>query len=120
MSQIVSIQAKIHDPVAVAAACTRLGLAAPGQGTAKLYSGEAEGLIVQLPGWKYPTVIDTLSGTVSYDNFEEIWGEQRCLENFFQAYLVEKAKSEARKAGLTCSEQVLEDGSVKIQIETGG
>jgi len=73
MSHLVTIQTKIHDPAAVAAACTRMGLAAPVQGTAKLYSGQAEGLIVQLPGWQYPTVIDTLSGTVRYDNFSGNW-----------------------------------------------
>ena len=47
MSHIVTIQTKVHDPHAVAAACRRLNLAAPVQGTTKLYSSEAEGLIVQ-------------------------------------------------------------------------
>jgi hypothetical protein len=42
MSHIVTIQTKVHDPHAVAAACRRLNLAAPVQGTAKLHSGEAE------------------------------------------------------------------------------
>ena len=40
MSHIVTIQTKVHDPNAVAAACRRLNLAAPVQGTTKLYSGE--------------------------------------------------------------------------------
>ena len=69
MSHIVSIQTKVRDPAAVAAACQRLGLAAPVQGTARLYGGEASGLLVQLPGWQYPAVIDTASGEVRYDNF---------------------------------------------------
>ena len=60
-------------PVAVAAACQRLNLAAPVQGTVQLYSGEATGLIVQLPGWEYPAVIDTLTGTVRYDNYGGAW-----------------------------------------------
>jgi len=62
MSHIVTIQTKVHDPHAIAAACRRLNLAAPMQGTAKLYSGEAEGLVVQFPGWQYPAVIDPLTG----------------------------------------------------------
>ncbi len=37
-------------------------LAGPVQGTARLYSGEATGLIVTLPGWTYPAVIDTQTG----------------------------------------------------------
>src|SRR5262245_32343506 len=43
MSHVVTIQTKLHDPGAVVAACQRLNLAAPVQGTAKLYSGEATG-----------------------------------------------------------------------------
>jgi hypothetical protein len=76
MSHVVTLQTKIHDPVAIAAACQRLNLTPPRQGTAELYSGEVEGLIVQLPGWQYPVVIDTLSGVVHYDNFQGYWKRQ--------------------------------------------
>src|SRR2546422_525870 len=99
MSHVVTVQTKIHDAVAVAAACQRLGLAAPVQGTARLYSGEATGLLVQLPGWQYPAVIDTLTGQVRYDNFEGHWGDQAHLNRFLQLYAVEKARLEARKKG---------------------
>jgi hypothetical protein len=64
MSHLVTVKTRIHDPAAIAAACRRLGLPAPVQGTAKLYSGEASGLLVQLPGWQYPVVIDPSSGDV--------------------------------------------------------
>jgi hypothetical protein len=43
MSHVVTIQTKVHDPAAVAAACQRPNLAAPVQGTARLYTGEATG-----------------------------------------------------------------------------
>src|SRR5437899_12533737 len=120
MSHVVSVQTKVHDPAAVAAACRRLDLSAPVQGTAKLFSGEATGLLVQLPGWHYPAVLDTLSGTVHYDNFEGHWGEQQELDRFLQAYAVEKAKLEARKKGYTITEQTLQDGSIKVQLIAGG
>ena len=84
MSHIVSIVAKVRDPAAVAAACRRLGLAAPVPGTASLFSGEATGLLVQLPGWQYPVVIDTATGTIQYDNFSGAWGEQVHLDRFLQ------------------------------------
>jgi hypothetical protein len=48
MSHVVTIQTKVHDPVAVAAAWQRPNLAAPVHGTVCLYSGEATGLIVRL------------------------------------------------------------------------
>jgi hypothetical protein len=119
MSHVVSLQTKLHDPAAVAAACQRLNLAPPQQGTAQLYSGEAEGLMVQLPGSQYPIVIDTLSGGVRYDNFEGRWGAQEQLDRFVQLYAVERAKLEARKKGYTVSEHSLQDGSIKLNIIEG-
>jgi hypothetical protein len=116
MSHIVSIQTRIHDPAAVAAACQRLGLAAPVHGTARLYSGEATGLIVRLPGWQYPAVIDTAAGAIHYDNFEGHWGDLGRLHHFLQMYAVEKAKLEARREGCGVQEQALADGSIRVQI----
>jgi hypothetical protein len=119
MSHIVVIHTKIHDPVAVNAACQRLGLAAPVHGTARLFSGEATGLLLQLPDWQYPVVIDVLTGTIHYDNFEGRWGDRAQLDRFLQMYAVERAKLEARRKGYTVSEQALGDGSIKLQIIEG-
>jgi hypothetical protein len=119
MSHVVTIQTKVHDPIAVGAACRRLKLAEPVHGTAQLYSGEATGLMVQLPGWQYPAVIDTLTGTVRYDNFEGEWGDQAELHRFLQSYAIEKCRLEAQKKGYALSEQALQDGSVKLQILQG-
>ena len=119
MSHIVSIQTKLHDRSAISAACQRLNLAQPTDGTAKLFSGQATGLIVQFPGWRYPAVVDTGTGQVQYDNFNNHWGDQRHMDAFLQAYAVEKAKLEARKQGYSVSEQSLPDGSIRVQITTG-
>jgi hypothetical protein len=119
MSHIVSIQTRLRDPAAVAAACRRLGLPAPAQGTARLYGGQASGLLVQLPGWQYPAVIDTASGAVRYDNFEGRWGEQAHLDRFLQAYAVEVVRLEARKKGYQVSEQALQGGAIRLQIVEG-
>ena len=62
MSHIVTIRTEVRDPIAVAAACHRLGLPEPVHGTAKLYAGEATGLLVRLPGWTYPAVVHAETG----------------------------------------------------------
>ena len=80
MSHIVTIQSKVHDPAAVSAACQRLQLPAPQHGTAQLFSGDASGLLVRLPGWKYPLAIDTSTGSVRYDDFEGRWGDPAQLD----------------------------------------
>jgi hypothetical protein len=118
MSHIVTIQTRLHDVTAIAAACQRLGLAAPVHGKAELYSGEATGLLVQLPGWQYPAVIETQTGNVRYDNYSGRWGSREHLDRFLQIYAVERAKLEARKKGYTVNEQALQDGSIKLQIIT--
>jgi hypothetical protein len=119
VSHIVSIKTRVHDPVAIAAACRRLGLTEPVHGTARLYSGQATGLLLQLPGWKYPAVIDTVSGNVQFDNFAGRWGNQQHLDHFLQMYAVEKCRQEARQKGMQFQEQTLQDGSIKIQLAGG-
>lgn len=117
MSHIVRIQTKIHDPVALAVACRRLGVGEPVHGIARLFSGEVAGLLVQLPDWRYLTVIDTASGTVKYDNYEGSWGDQKHLDRLIQLYSVEKARIEAKKKGFHVSEQSLQDGSILLRVQ---
>ena len=117
MSHIVTIQTKIRDVQALDAACRRLQLTGPVAGKARLFSGEAEGLIVELPGWRYPVVVDPKMGSIQYDNYNGKWGEQRQLDRLLQAYAVEKARLEARRSGHSVTEQQLEDGSIRLRVE---
>ena len=118
MSHIVVIETKVHDAAALTAACRRLGLAEPVHGDVRLFSGDATGLSVQLPGWRYPLVVDTADGSIRYDNYEGRWGDQEKLGRLLQMYAVEKAKIEARKKGHCVTEQARQDGSIVLQIVT--
>ena len=120
MSHIVEIQTQVRDPVAIRSACSRLKLAEPTFGEAKLFSGCKTGWIVSLAKWRYPVVCDVDTGKVEFDNFEGRWGERSRLDEFLQSYAVEKAKLEARKSGHSVSEQSLADGSVKLTVSVGG
>jgi hypothetical protein len=120
VSHIVQVRTELRDPQAVAAACRRLGLPEPAHGTAELFSGQAAGLLVRLPGWVYPCVVDTATGEVRYDNYQGSWGAQEHLDRFLQAYACEKAKIEARARGYTVLEQPLADGSIKLTVQVGG
>jgi hypothetical protein len=120
VSHIVEIRTEVRDPDAVAAACRRLGLPEPVHGTAALFEGEATGLIVKLPGWLYPVVFDTATGTLRYDNYGGQWGKPEHLDRLLQSYAVEKARIEARKRGHHVVEQSLSDGSIKLVIQVGG
>ncbi len=120
MSHIVTIATEVRDPDAVAAACRRLALPEPAQGTATLFEGQASGLLVRLPGWLYPVVCDTASGAVRFDNYNQQWGKQEQLNRFLQAYAVERARLEANKRGHQVTEQELADGSIQLTIQVGG
>jgi hypothetical protein len=120
LSHIVTVKTEVRDHAAVSAACRRLQLAPPILGTAQLFSDQVAGLIVRLPDWTYPVVIDTTTGQVRFDNYEGAWGDQAQLDRFMQIYAVEKARIEARKKGHQVTEQALADGSIKLTIRVGG
>ena len=120
MSHIVEVRTEVRDVTAIRRACDRLKLEPPVHGTTKLFSGEATGWMVKLPGWRYPAVFDTGTGQARYDNYEGRWGEQAQLDRFQQAYAVERATLEARKKGHTVTEQQLADGSIKLTVQAGG
>ncbi len=119
MSHIVTVKTEVRDHAAVAAACRRLALPGPVQGTAHLYSGQATGLLVHLPDWLYPVVVDTATGHMRYDNYEGCWGDEKHLHLFLQAYVVERSRIEARKKSYVTTEQSLADGSIMVEIEVG-
>jgi len=120
LSHIVQIQTQVRDPVAVEAACRRLDLLPPVHGKARLFTSEATGLIVQLPGWNFPVVCDTSSGDVKYDNYNGAWGNVEEFHKFLQAYAVAKARIEAKRQGHAVTEQQQQDGSIKLVVQIGG
>jgi len=120
MSHIVHIKTEVRDRAAIKAACIRNQLPAPTEGTARLFSAEATGTIVQLPNWKYPVVCNIESGQIAYDNYQGRWGDQRHLDRFLQSYAVEKTRRVARQKGYSILEQPQQDGSIKLTIQVGG
>jgi hypothetical protein len=115
MSHTVTIRTKITDIQAIQAACHRLKLAQPTKGEVRLFDCAATGIGVQLDGWRFPVCIES-DGNLLFDNFQGFWGVPEKLDQFQQAYAVEKAKLEARKQGYTCQESVLADGSIMLNV----
>ena len=120
MSHIVEVKTEVRSEKAVEAACRRLHLPKATRGTFQLYSSEETGLGIELPHWKYPVVANTHTGQLRYDNYEGRWGSQEFLDQFLQAYAVERAKLEARKKGYSVVEKRLGNGSIKLTVQAGG
>ena len=120
MCHIVEVKTEVRDEAAVQAACSRLHLPRATRGTFQLYSSEETGLGIELPHWKYPVVANTETGQLRYDNYEGRWGSQEFLDQFLQAYAVERTKIEARKKGHSVVERRLNNGSIKLTVQVGG
>ena len=118
MSHTVTIKTTITDMAAIQAACQRLKIAQPNQGEVRLFDRVAQGIGVQLDGWRFPICVEP-DGNLLFDNFGGFWGVPEKLDQFQQAYAVEKAKLEARKQGYTCQESVLADGSIRLNVLVG-
>ncbi|MFO1045867.1 MAG: DUF1257 domain-containing protein [Planctomycetaceae bacterium] len=116
MSHIVQIQTEIRDVASIQAACDRLSLPRPIFGETKLFSSTVTGWAVQLPEWRFPIVCDVATAQIAFDNFSGRWGNETQLHKFVQAYAVERAKREARRQGHSVQEQLLTDGSIRLQI----
>jgi hypothetical protein len=68
MSHIVTIETEVRDAAAVQAACQRLGLPPPTEGTARLFSSDVTGLGVHSPGCHYPVMCQLETGQIKVDN----------------------------------------------------
>jgi hypothetical protein len=120
MSHVVQIQTQVKDAAAVRAGCARLDLDEPTEGEVKLFSETVSGLAVRLRDWRYPVVFNLTTGESKFDNYGGHWGKQERLDEFVQAYAIEKTKIEARRKGYSVIEQPLVDGSVKLTLSVGG
>jgi hypothetical protein len=120
MSHIVQIKSQVTDENAVRAACQRLNWEQPIFGDFRVFSVTRTGLGVKAPGWQFPIVCDLNTGAVDYDNYNGNWGDQARLDEFMQAYSIEKAKIQAGLSGYQSYEEMLADGSVKLTVVVEG
>jgi len=121
MSHTTTIDLQFKHEAAILAAARELNLPVPVRGTASLYQAKDKnlsGLIVRLPGWKYPVIIDTATGTgtAKYDNFNGVWGKQEELNKFKQLYGVHAAQNLLRQQGKTFTRKTLTNGSIQLTI----
>jgi hypothetical protein len=118
MSHTVTIKAQFKDLETILATAREMGLQEPKVDFAKLYASTHNGVVVKLPGWTYPVIIDRQTGEVHFDNFNGAWGKKEHLDRFTQLYAVNRAQSVAKAKGLLTSRKVLPNGSIQV-IATG-
>lgn len=118
MSHTVTIKAQFKDIDAIRATAREMSLTEPTIGPAKLYQTTHTGVVVKLPGWTYPVVIDTKTGEAHFDNYNGAWGKKEHLDRFTQLYAVNRAQSVAKAKGLLTTRKTLSNGSIQV-IATG-
>lgn len=84
--------------------------------TEQMYDGKsATGISINLPGWKYPLVVQE-SGESVYDNFQGRWGDQSHLDSLVQEYTIETLRAEAATHNYLCDLARQPDGTVVMQM----
>jgi len=115
MSHVATVQLQIRDPQALAEAAAQLGLTVQ-PGEARFYDGtRVHGLLVHLPGWRYPVAIDP-HGTLHYDHYQGRWGDPTHLDRLRQAYAEAVTTRWARRQGYRVSRQTTPDGAIRLEL----
>ena len=103
--------------VAILAAAAELELPVPVRGTVDLYQTKGHsGMILKFPGWRYPVVIDTTTGTAAMDTYNGKWGYPQDLLKFQQLYGFHAAKALALRQGKTVTRKVKPDGTLQLIV----
>jgi len=120
MSHTATYEAILSDKEALIKALKNLGLTYR-EGVANLFQTTEKGIVVNLPGWRYPIVIRE-DGTVAYDNYNGRWGNIERLHELSVTYALEQAKINARKRGYRVREYNV-NGKKRLEmvkINSGG
>jgi hypothetical protein len=114
MAKAKTFRTRIRDPVVLAAACNRLGLAAP-RLAKSLRRGRGARRIVLLGHPPVSVLIDVDTGIISFPKSmnRNMFAE---LCRLISAYARESLRIEAERHSRSIVEQKLEDGSVLIRL----
>jgi len=85
-------------------------LTVPVMGEAHLYQNKTvmhTGLLLELPGWLYPVIINTDTGKAKFDNYNEQWGKQVELDKFMVAYSISVTELQLGAEGYSLDESTL-------------
>ena len=119
MSHIATVEVELADKDVLKQTCDRLGYAyREGIHTVRLYSGEVDAeFSVKLPGWNYPIAI--VGKQVKFDNYSGKWGDASELTKLQDQYSRDITIKQANAMGMSCSEEVSEDGITLTLIDYG-
>ena len=76
----------VHDPLALAATCARLGLPPPVERALRLDAEEVFGWVVRLGALRHPVVCDTLTGLIAYHPQDNVHDRYAHLMRFVERY----------------------------------
>jgi hypothetical protein len=120
MSETHTIATHIRDPVALSAACRRLGLAGTVNDPVGDTQHSGKQWTVQRPGWVHPMRVDLSTGSIHCHLSDATPQNLEALSSLLQAYGAEKAIAAVQNHGHSMSRCVLPDGSTMITIKPGG
>lgn len=97
-SHTTTVKVKLRPGSALEAAIRALGGTVLGVGQHKLFQGMCYGLGFNLPGWRYPLVLQE-DGTLQYDDYNGNWGNVQDIAKLEGVFAVEAAVEQAQQLG---------------------
>lgn len=116
MSHIITVTTVIQDKQALENVVKSIGGTIIGDGTHQFFSGTCAGWAFRLPGWKYPIVL-CKNGTLSYDTYNDQWGNSADLELLKERYTMEVARQYATSQGWYVEDRA--EGGLTLHLAGG-
>ena len=86
-----------------------------------LFQAAETGIAVNLDGWNYPVVVDTVNGKIHYDNYNGSWGKQEKIDELLQEYVRQEAIDLYAAQGFEIDEfntRYLENGDLELHLKS--
>lgn len=117
MSHTVSVNLSVTNLEQLKAAAERVGAVYDGtvREVTLFDDHKATGVTVQLPGWRYPIVVQS-DGSCHYDNYQEHWGSQALYDQLMQEYTCGVLTEQALLNGYTPVRQTADNGDIVLEM----
>jgi hypothetical protein len=117
MSHTVTVKVELKDHTILEKACKKVGAKfKTGRHKIRLYDGSIDvDASIELQGWRYPIGL-TSDGEAKMDNFSGNWGDINQFDRLQQEYAAEVTLQEAANMGYLSSQEMLPDGTIKIEL----
>lgn len=95
----------VRNPVALAATCREEGINPPKQQSVRLDAKRLSGLVIYLPGMRFPVVVDVRTGLIFYHRLDNAFQPYALLMRFIYRFYAVQARLKRNENGAAETQQ---------------